>query len=103
MTSAGGTRPLWTRNGRELIYVSPTGALMRVGVARGPSWAAEQPVPVVKEGYLTTPLVDLGRTYDPDGRYLVVKGAATDPAASPPSLIVVQHWGEELKRLVPTR
>ena len=105
VTSAGGTRPLWTRNGRELIYVSPTGALMSVGVARGPSWAAEQPVPVVKEGYLTTPLVDLGRTYDvgPDGRYLVVKGAATDPAASPPSLIVVQHWGEELKRLVPTR
>jgi hypothetical protein len=60
---------------------------------------------VVKEGYITTPVVDLGRTYDvaPDGRYLVVKGAATDPAASPPSLIVVQHWGEELKRLVPTR
>ena len=64
VSAAGGTRPLWTRNGRELIYVSPTGALMSVGVARGPSWAAEQPVPVVKEGYLTTPVVDLGRTYD---------------------------------------
>ena len=105
VSAAGGTRPLWTRNGRELIYVSPTGALMSVGVAHGPSWAAEQPVQVVKEGYLTTPVVDLGRTYDvaPDGRYLVVKGAATDPTATPLGLIVVQHWGEELKRLVPTR
>jgi hypothetical protein len=76
-----------------------------VGVARGPSWAAEQPVPVVKEGYITTPVVDLGRTYDvgPDGRFLMVKGAAADPSATPSSLIVVQHWGEELKRLVPTR
>ena len=77
---------------------------MSVGVARGPSWAAEQPVPVVKEGYLTTPIVDLGRTYDvaPDGRFLMVKGAATDPTAAPAGLVVVQHWGEELKRLVPT-
>ena len=44
---------------------------------------SEQPVQVVKEGYLTTPVVDLGRTYDvaPDGRYLVVKGAATGPGS----------------------
>ncbi len=83
VTSAGGTRPLWTRNGQELIYVSPTGALMSVGVARGTSWAAMRPVLVVKEGYITTPLVDLGRTYDvgPDGRFLMVKGSATDPTA----------------------
>ena len=105
VSAAGGTRPLWTRNGRELIYVSPTGALMSVGVARGTSWASTRPVPVVKEGYLTMPTVDLGRTYDvaADGRFLLVKGRGTDQTAAPAGIIVVQHWGEELKRLVPTR
>ena len=52
VSTAGGTRPIWVRSGQELIYVSPTGALMGVGVARGPSWAATTPTLVVKEGVL---------------------------------------------------
>ena len=36
VSTAGGTKPIWARSGQELIYVSPTGALMRVGVTRGP-------------------------------------------------------------------
>ena len=47
-----------------------------------------------------------GRTYDvsPDGqRFLMIKAPATDAGAAPPALIVVQHWDEELKRLVPTK
>ena len=105
VSAAGGTRPLWTRSGRELIYVSPTGALMGVSVAPGASWAITRPVPVVKEGYVTMPTVDLGRNYDiaADGRFLMVKGGGTDQTAAPASITVVQHWGEELKRLVPTR
>jgi serine/threonine-protein kinase len=37
VSTAGGTRPRWTPSEHELVYVSPTGALMRVGVARGAS------------------------------------------------------------------
>jgi Tol biopolymer transport system component len=105
VSAAGGTRPHWTRDGRELIYVSPTGALMSVGVVPGPSWAATRPVQVVKEGYVTIPVIDAGRTYDigSDGRFLMVKGSGTDQTAEPAGLVVVQHWGEELQRLVPTR
>jgi hypothetical protein len=33
----------------------------------------------------------------------MVKGGGTDQTAAPPSITVVQHWGEELKRLVPTK
>ena len=84
---------------------SPTGALMRVGVERGPSWAATTPTLLVKEGYFTNPGGDAGRTYDiaPDGqRFLMIKeGGGADQTAAPASLIVVQHWVEELKRLVP--
>jgi hypothetical protein len=31
-----------------------------------------------------------------------VKGGRTDQIAAPASMTVVQHWGEELTRLVPT-
>jgi serine/threonine protein kinase len=34
-------------------------------------------------------------------RFLMLKQAGTDQTAAPPQLIVVQHWVEELKRLVP--
>ena len=106
VSTGGGTRPLWARSGQELFYASPTGALMRVGVERAPSWAATTPTMLIKEGYFTIPGGFPGRTYDvsPDGqRFLMIKeGGGTDQTAAPPQLIVVQHWVEELKRLVPT-
>ena len=105
VSTAGGTRPLWARSGQELFYVSPTGAVMRVGVERGPSWVATKPTLVVREGYFTIP-PNPGRTYDisADGqRFLMIKEAGAGGAAAPASLIVVQHWVEELKRLVPTK
>jgi serine/threonine-protein kinase len=107
VSTAGGTRPLWARSGQELFYVSPTGALMRVGVERGPSWGVTTPTVVVKEGYLMSPLFTQGRTYDiaPDGRrFLMIKeGSGADQTTAPRSLIVVLNWVEELKRLVPTK
>ena len=108
VSTAGGTRPLWARSGQELFYVSPTGALMRAGVERGPSWAATTPTLLVKEGSLTIPFNgNSGRTYDvsPDGqRFLMIKeGGGANQTAAPLQLIVVQHWTEELKRLVPTK
>jgi serine/threonine-protein kinase len=105
VSTTGGTRPIWTRAGQELIYVSPTGALMSVGAVRGPSWAATTPTVVVKEGYFTIPSW-WGRSYDvsPDGqRFLMIKEGGADGAAAPTSIVVVQHWVEELKRLVPTK
>jgi serine/threonine-protein kinase len=104
VSTDGGTRPLWTRDGKELIYVSPTGALMSVGVKLGSTWSATKPSVVVKEGYLTNPPW-WGRSYDvsPDGRrFLMIKEGGPSGTASPASLVVVQHWFEELKRLVPT-
>ena len=47
-----------------------------------------------------------GRTYDisPDGqRFLMIKDASAGATATPADLIVMEHWVEELKRLVPTK
>jgi serine/threonine-protein kinase len=106
VSTGGGTRPLWARNGQELFYVSPAGALMRVRVERGPSWAATTPTLLIKEGYVTMPGGNLARSYDisPDGqRFLMIKtGDGSEQAAAPTAPIVVQNFDEELKRLVLT-
>jgi serine/threonine-protein kinase len=105
VSTGGGTRPLWARSGQELFYASPAGALMRVGVERGASWAASTPTLLIREGYVTATGGNPGRSYDisPDGqRFLLIKaGGGSDQADAPPSIIVVQHFDEELKRLVP--
>jgi hypothetical protein len=49
---------------------------------------------------------NFGRTYDMsrDGkRLLMIKEGGADQSTTPPQLIVVQHFDEELKRLVPTK
>jgi len=105
VSTGGGTRPLWAPNGEELFYLSPAGALMSIGVERGRSWAATSSTLVIKEGYFTVPAGSFGRTYDisPDGqRFLMLKeGGGSEQATAPINFIVVQHFDEELKRLVP--
>lgn len=55
---------------------------MRVGVERGPTWAAGAPAKLLNEGYSTVPGGNPGRTYDisPDGqRFLMIKvGGGSD-------------------------
>ena len=83
---------------------------MRVGVARGATWAATVPAKLLDGGrYYTGTGGQTGRSYDiaSDGRFLMIKPgggseSATAPTA-PTSLVVVQHFDDELKRLVPTK
>jgi len=107
VSTGGGTRPLWARNGQELFYRSPPGAVMSVRIERGATWAAGTPTKLFEGRYFVGGGF-FARTYDvaPDGRrFLMIKlgGGGSDETAAPPSLIVVQHWFEELKRLVPTK
>ena len=102
ISTAGGTRPLWAPNGQELFYVAPGGALMARRVyPRDGAWSAGSPTKVVDGPYATEGVRDR-RTYDvsADGRrFLMIKQSAKEATA--PQIIVVQHWLEELKRLVP--
>jgi len=108
VSTAGGTQPLWARSGRELFYLAPNGAVMSVPVHRGPTWTAGVPTKLFEGQYYRgsgNNLSTLGRTYDvsPDGkRFLMIKpGGAADQTAPAPIIVVVQHWFDELKRLVP--
>jgi hypothetical protein len=92
-------------NGKELFYVEADGTLARVAVeAKGTTWNNGAPTKLFERRYYTG--VNSGRSYDvsPDGqRFLMLRLAGGEASATPPTLIVVQHWDEDLKRLVPTR
>jgi hypothetical protein len=89
-----------------LFYFVVPGTVMAVPIHQsGPTLAPGAPQAVFKGRPYGTGFG--GRHYDvsPDGgRFLMLKNEqATDDATPYRSLIVVQHWTEELKRLVPTQ
>jgi serine/threonine-protein kinase len=106
VSTRGGTQPLWARTGQELFYFAPDGALMRVGVASGPAWTPSAPTKALEAGYVVSTSGVVYRNYDiaPDGqRLLMMKAVGNDATSAPPQIVVVQHFDEELKRLVPTK
>ena len=101
VSTGGGTRPLWARSGRELFYLVESGRMMAVPIRPGPTFAAGKPQVVFEGPYVGGG----GRSYDVSAngqRFLMIKDAsATSDTSTPPQLIIVQNWLEELKRLVP--
>jgi serine/threonine-protein kinase len=107
VSTNGGTRPAWSRDGRELFYYQLPGKIVAVPIHPGPTFAADTPHVVVNGRYEAP---QDGRTYDvsSDGkRFLMIKNATTSltsSGAAPPSqLVVVTNWFEELKARVPTK
>ena len=105
ISTDGGVRPLWSRNGRELFFGGLDGRQMFVvPVQSGTTLVAGRPQ-VLFEGAMIAPAVG-SRTYDlaPDGRFIVILRAEEKTGSgTAPGLILVQNWFEELKRLLPTR
>ena len=105
VSTAGGTEPLWSADGTELFFRSPSGAIMRVVVKPGKEWSASVPEQVLPgEGLRLGGAGNPLRTYDVsrDGRrFLVLKeSAAQQGAIAGPAIIVAEEWLEELKRRV---
>jgi serine/threonine-protein kinase len=102
ISTDGGTRPVWARNGREMFYLKLDGTMVAVPINSGHSgFSAGVATSLFQGSYFATLS---SRTYDVsrDGRrFLMIKNA--DSADSQRSqLIVVLNFFEELKRLVPT-
>jgi serine/threonine-protein kinase len=103
VSTDGGSRPLWARNGRELFYVSPDQLLMVVSVRAGASFTPGKAQPLFDVRDNVIPLggpVAMNFDISLDGkRFLMVKYQTTAGATT---FVAVQNWFEELKRLVPT-
>ena len=102
ISTNGGSRPVWARNGQELFYVAPAGAIMSVRVDAGLQWKAADAARVVAGRYFYGGGATLVPTYDvaSDGRFLMIKPPSDTQLSN---LVVVSNWVDELARLVPTR
>jgi serine/threonine-protein kinase len=107
VSTNGGNRPLWARNGKELFYGGLDGAIMAVPVQtiRGFTWGNA----VKLFDWPTLDRPGFGRTYDvaADGlRFLMIKEPDESKAisdASSSGIVVVSNWFEELKQRVPVK
>ncbi len=94
---AGGSRPLWSRDGRELFFRDGP-RVMAVDVTLGDRFTAGQPRELFSGDYMaSTNKWD----YDvaPDGRFIMIKTPDED---RPREISVVLNWFQELEELVPT-
>jgi eukaryotic-like serine/threonine-protein kinase len=102
ISAAGGTGPLWSRDGRELYYRSASDDMVAVRVTVGTTLQAGEPrvlfripadVAVVQSQFYTP--WDVAS----DGRFIMTRRiAGPSPLEAP--LIVVENWFEELKAKV---
>jgi serine/threonine-protein kinase len=105
ISTGGGTMPLWARSGDELFYLAADRTIQSVRVDGSSSWRGSTPTHVLQGKYLLASNANPARTFDIslDGkRFLMIKQGSGDDAYARQSLIIVEHWSEELKRLVPT-
>ena len=105
VSTGGGTQPMWGRDGQELLYIAPGGALMSVRVEPGAVWKSGTPATIIDGKYFYgSPEGVFGWTYDAssDGsRFLMLKQTGDSARNVPPQVVIVQNWLEELKQRVP--
>jgi serine/threonine-protein kinase len=96
----GGQAPLWSRNGREIFYRNTT-SVMAVEIQTSPALSAGTPTVLFGLGdYVLAGTRGVGYDVAPDGRFLFLKDE-TGGTGSHDHAVLVQHWFEELQRLVP--
>jgi len=99
VSTGGGIEPLWSPDGRELFYRSAAG-LMAVDVTTRPAFKAGTPRRLFEDRFRLSPNGASGYSVSPDGRRFLF-AQQVNPEPSIRQLHIVQHWFEELRRLVP--
>ena len=97
VSDGGGEEPVWTPSGREVVYRHGN-QWWKVEVFKTDGSIQPGTPKLLFEGpYLNIP----GPSFDiaPDGRFLLLKSITQEHTTT--SLVVVQNWFEELKKLAP--
>jgi hypothetical protein len=92
ISANGGDRPVWSRDGRELYFVSPDNKLMAVPVTTGAQFQPGVPKPL-----FDVRLASFNSSYDvsADGRFLIP--TPVDQASTVP-MTVILNWQAALRR-----
>jgi serine/threonine-protein kinase len=97
-------KPVWSPNGRELLYVPRLGGFEAVSVTTLPAFAFGYAVPVPRKFNPGSPAVRALYDITPDGRFVgVVPVGDSGAIYSAAHVEVVLNWVEELERLVPPK
>jgi dipeptidyl aminopeptidase/acylaminoacyl peptidase len=102
VSSDGGHDPVWSKDGREILFEN-AGKLMSTHITSDTPSLRLEPARMLFEGGFAHDDTDPGlRLFDvaADGRLIMVEPIGT---STPPSIAVVQHWDQELNRLVPAK
>ena len=101
ISTAGGSQPAWSADGREIFYRS-TDRMMAVPVETEPHFSRSQPRALFEDGYVRLPWRERNYDVTSDGRrFLMVK--PTEGALARTQINVVLNWFEELKKRVPVQ
>ena len=105
VSTGGGTRPVWARNGRELFYLTGanTGAVgvIAVPIAPAQGFAPGDPEKLFEGRYLASDTY-IAASYDvaaEGDRFLMIKDGPGSSTSSSATLIVVSNWVQEMKQL----
>ncbi|HMA17542.1 MAG TPA: hypothetical protein VKS03_03800, partial [Thermoanaerobaculia bacterium] len=97
VSSDGGSQPRWSRDGRELFFVSKSETMMAVSIE--PSTGVPTSVPRrlfdAPIAYALDSHAPLKYDVSPDGRFLIVVRASRKP---PPPLVLVLNWQSRLPK-----
>jgi serine/threonine-protein kinase len=95
VSAAGGGDPVWSRNGRELFYLSAQNEMMSVQVAPGAAFTISPPKRLFSGAPYTVVAPVPSFDVSPDGtRFLMLRETAP---AERNELVVVQNWVEEMR------
>jgi serine/threonine-protein kinase len=104
VSSSGGVKPVWSRNGHELFYDGArNGTMMAVPVQTATTFSFETPIKLFEGAYYAR---TAGRTYDvaPDGkRFLMIKGGPGNQSGIPTSVVLVLNWFDDLRQRTTAR
>ena len=109
ISTSGGDSPLWSKDGRELLYRNGDAA-MAVSVKAESDFSFQTPLVLFRGNYVSVNLNPAGnelKPWDisPDGKHFLMMKAAGSNAAvgeGPRRINIVLNWFEELKQRLPT-
>jgi hypothetical protein len=98
-----GHHPIWGSGGAELLFIPGAGRLAAVRITTQPSFAIGEQMALPRPFGGTAP--DTVRAFDiaPDGQRIVGLFPQEIQSNVNHEILVVLHWTDELKRLVPSK
>jgi hypothetical protein len=96
ISPAGGSEPVWSRDGTQLFYRNGSD-LWAVSIGTGEAFEAGLPAQVIDLGAPGKGATHTSYDVASDSRFLIIG----DEIQASEALTVILNWTEELKRLVP--